>query len=1122
MFQRLRHIIAVAALMGSLTAMAYSISYYTPSSELADGRWVKVDVDTSGIYQINYEQLKQLGFSNPEDVKVYGYGGAAPTSSAFSSSYLDDVPLTASMHTADGRLLFYAEGPLRATMNDNENLTLTRNTYDSYGHYFLSDKGGSGYKLIKRDYIACPDEDTAERNWHYSFDIIEREVQNPGKGGAYFHGPQLTAGQSEDFTFHIRDFGWNRVSRARGVIRYHAAFNTPVPTTPGLSVSGPVEVSADDLRPSLSGSNTVATRLYSLSTGCAYFYPAAVAGNGYSAVAATFTLPADYAGSYAAVDAAYVIYPRLSVLGSQPELSMYFRDRDTNKQSFTIAGADADVQVWNVTDPTNIFAYTTVSAGTAGTVMGTMGDEFAYGYQRLVAFNPSAAHRSVTAAYPIANSNLHATETPDMLIVTTVSLLPQAQELADIHRSYGKDVVVCTQEDAFNEFGSGARHPAAVRRLVKMYYDRDRGRLRSVLMYGAATYDYRGVELPAGDPLVTFECENIEQARDGATNYATDVYFGIVNDNFNAGRIHNQPSQISVGRLPVAEAFAARQANSKVKAYYDNQPGASVAMRVLKISDDGDGGSHFANSEEVANALLANPDMTVIRADNLLYPLNAGVATDAIKVIDNTLKRGVGLFYYTGHGDSHSLSGEGLWSSMRAKTLSYPYQPVAMLASCDSYPFDREHGSLAEVMTAQPNGGMIGVIGACRSVYLDHNHPFSLAIANAYATAEAGSSGADLLKNARNAMIERGISGNLGYNTLCYNYCGDPAIPLSMPTYNIVVDRFGDGDIQSGVATPIEAKVVNANGTAVTAFNGRGLIEVYDAPLDRTTRAANSNDGKATTVSCDENLLAEYPVKIVDGVVSTAVSLPRPAISGSSYRLTITARDASTGLDAAGNYRGDNLVAGEDGDTDTDSPVIVDFAVDPQSLTGDNLTGTAVVLNATILPPAGGLAVGSSGIRSGIALTIDGKGRYPEVRNMLSYNEDGTASLSFALPAQTFGPHTATLTVAGNNGTIAEAVTAFTVATDHLTAALSVDDELPVRRNVTFSLDSSVSVPRFIIIDSRGNTVYSDTDVSFPYRWDLRGNDGRQVPDGHYRAWTFLESDLARGASNIVEFIVVK
>ena len=48
---------------------------YAAHSVLASGRWVKIRVPSSGIYQLSSDLVRQAGFSDINRVKIYGYGG---------------------------------------------------------------------------------------------------------------------------------------------------------------------------------------------------------------------------------------------------------------------------------------------------------------------------------------------------------------------------------------------------------------------------------------------------------------------------------------------------------------------------------------------------------------------------------------------------------------------------------------------------------------------------------------------------------------------------------------------------------------------------------------------------------------------------------------------------------------------------------------------------------------------------------------------------------------------------------------------------------------------------------------------------------------------------------------
>ena len=50
-------------------------SRYAASSKLASGKWVKVSIQEDGLYQLSRASLKKMGFGNPDNVHLYGYGG---------------------------------------------------------------------------------------------------------------------------------------------------------------------------------------------------------------------------------------------------------------------------------------------------------------------------------------------------------------------------------------------------------------------------------------------------------------------------------------------------------------------------------------------------------------------------------------------------------------------------------------------------------------------------------------------------------------------------------------------------------------------------------------------------------------------------------------------------------------------------------------------------------------------------------------------------------------------------------------------------------------------------------------------------------------------------------------
>ena len=130
---------------------------YAEHSVLQKGKWVKISVDQTGIYQLTYQDLQNMGFSHPENIKVFGYGGNMLSEHFNQEARLaDDLP-EIPIHMEKGNdgifntgdyILFYAQGPTKVTYNSNSSsFTHTQNPYSTKGYYFLTTDAGQGKRI---------------------------------------------------------------------------------------------------------------------------------------------------------------------------------------------------------------------------------------------------------------------------------------------------------------------------------------------------------------------------------------------------------------------------------------------------------------------------------------------------------------------------------------------------------------------------------------------------------------------------------------------------------------------------------------------------------------------------------------------------------------------------------------------------------------------------------------------------------------------------------------------------------------------------------------------------------------------------------------------------------------
>lgn len=1147
--------VAMTAMITAGNVSALSPSYYTKTSALASGHWAKVKASGAGIHQITYQQLRDLGFTDPAKVRVCGYGPTLFADNVFDSSRPDDITTTASMHTADGRLLFYSTGDVTVSPSVNTVYGVTepqisRNYYSSDAYYLLTDSD-MGAPLPA---VAFKDITGYTRHTHRSISYYEPEVQNVGRGSVLFHGPQVAAGGSCDLPFTIRDFAGpaavnadraltgtdDAVTRTIGemwlkgaIANFDYSFMTAVPQL-GPAAGTAIDV-AGDMKISM-----LFNKAYAFQTGEGYYK---VYADNDSIIADgthvwTLKFPATSDCTYAAFDRGSLIYPRMNRLTADAGgLDMHYTDIEGG-DGVVISNATPSTVVWDVSDAARVFPHEGRYDAEKGTL--TVYLDGSTSSRHLVAFDSSADQLPVTAAGQIANQNIHGSETPDMLIVTTDALYDKACELAEIHRSIdGLDVAVWRQSEVFNEFGAGNATIMAVRRLAKMYYDRNSSKFSSLLLYGTATWDPRGIVLPAeNEHLFTYEIEDGDTeinniARHANINFATDNYFGMLGDTFRTTNILKTNVDIAVGRLPLDSEGEAADVNAKIREYITKGGSIDAQARVLLISDDGDKNAHLTQSEELATGMTAlNPALTFIRAHNSIYPRPNNNAAEARKLIGSSLVEGVGLFSYTGHGRPTYFAQESIWSQNYVDKTGYSSLPMAILSTCDTYELDRNERGIAEQMVKKAGGGAIAAVAAVRSVYLEHNQRINTAVANEYASASGNVTVGEIFRKAINTAIKNANSTNSSANTLCYNLCGDPAIRIAAPSLKVNVTAINGkapADSARTEAAPndfvtLSGTVTDREGNTASGFNGIANIYIYETPDTVPVIKKDANDLDADIIR-DEQVLV---TAVTDGQWQVRLFIPHPVRPGESNRMVITANGTigEGRTFALGNS--DRLrVLGTSTNTFTGAgPEITEFYLNDNTFADGDIVSSDFTVRATIVLGDAGLSK-SSALGAGAKLILDGKSNINGAGNAITLNADNTASMSLPVAEIEDGRHSLVLTVADNAGNHASASLAFTVINGGVTSSLSADREIS-RDEVVFDLahgftdDSDVNTLRLVIRDAAGNTVFSASDVSFPYTWDLRDNNGADVADGHYRASVTKRVGHSYTATPAIPVVVIR
>lgn len=994
------------------------LSYYTTQSALSSGHWARIKVSKEGMHQITYDQLRQLGFSDPSKVKVCGFGGASLYHDRFLTSDPDDVVATKFLHTDDGRIIFYAQPDVINAINSyyshkvsssstlssrQYNIETHRNYYAAYGCYLLTDADVAS-TAVDEPYTPASD---LVQDSHLSLSYVENEVNQPKcelSGGtvsimnsSVLHGGDITGQSSAEVSFGVTDYDETStlpaqmaVSVAVGWPGYVNYQDYAVDGMTGFDIEKATTDDGTSLGLSIGLSQSPSATAYTTYNGYYNLRPTDAAGVPDGTFTANIALPGTSSPTpyYQAFDKGWLIYPRKNNFRSEPGgMLMFVNDVEYNT-GVRLSGASATTQVWDVTNNYRVRtlggSYDAATQQLSVTPGATYCLDYGTGCGRLIVFDPADQQLPVELMGVVPNQNLHGCDDAAMLIITTEDLYDKAVELAKIHEAYdGSHVVVATQQQIFNEFSSGTPDAIAYRRMAKMLYDRNTSMFKGILLYGTSVSDNRQITRQfSAEKLLVYEALPTGTVMTNASIYpelhiGSDHYFGMLDGAYYPSLMYSSLLSVPVGRLPIADAATADGVNKKIERYLNN---ASTNFknypRVLLSADDGDYNGHFRDSKNLMDAMTeCNDALTFISSQISLFDRPNGLAPNAAKLLNDALKSGIGFFDYCGHGRPDSFTDNGLLDVSTVNTFDNNVYPFAMISSCNTNMYDQDGSpSITQAMVLNPNGGMIAAVGATRSVYQSSNQILNEAMGRAYATPGSNSTVGNVYQTAINAVIGKTVNATIydrdRFNTHCYGLVGDPLIPLSKHQYTARVVSINGTDIVNAT-DPVEVEpltkvtisgdIVLPGNYVYTSFNGSVDLRIYDGNEVIETKRNGSYSESVEYIEKFEQqyrMLTSTVAKVTNGKWTAEVVMPY-----STYLSYMGKDDAGNDVEKSSVNR---IVATAEGVADNGSKVYALGSTDRLRIlpgSGEAITASAPVIEEFYLDTPDfrdGALVGSS------------------------------------------------------------------------------------------------------------------------------------------------------------------
>ncbi|MDE6377836.1 MAG: hypothetical protein K2K72_03730, partial [Duncaniella sp.] len=413
-----------------------------------------------------------------------------------------------------------------------------------------------------------------------------------------------------------------------------------------------------------------------------------------------------------------------------------------------------------------------------------------YGRRRYAAWNENASFLSPRFAGNVKCQDLHSEPVPDMVIFSHSNLLSEAERVAALHTAAPDNmrVLIVTPEQVANEFGSGVADINAMRRLLKMFYDRGKDAeghsLRYALLMGSAHFDHRRLTPSMrGSRVATLPLWQTDEGCQESFSYSSDDPLGVLGDNSGLN-FSSEPMSIAVGRIPARTLSDAKVYVDRLVAYVNSPAPGQWRSTMVIVADDGNENDHMSQSEDMLSGFQLSDkgrDMLChkVYIDN--YPLIGGQATGAREKLHGLLADGVVWWNYIGHSSLTTNSGEGILTLTDLSNLYLRRAPFYYGATCSFVHWDGDDVSGLEMLAMSEAGGIIGGISATRPVYISRNGELTSALGKELFVTDADNALSpigEVLRRAKNRL------GN-DNNKLRYVLLGDPAMRLDIPAISV-------------------------------------------------------------------------------------------------------------------------------------------------------------------------------------------------------------------------------------------------------------------------------------------------------------------------------------------------
>jgi hypothetical protein len=959
-------------------ALLAVVSVNGQPSVLATGKWFKLGIEKEGVYKIDFTLLKKMGVDptkiDPKNIRIHGNPGGMLSQSnniARPSDLQENAIFVKGEDDGkfdrDDFILFYAQGADKVEFIPAKDIYhYENNLYSEENFYFLtiaSDPGkrvsvnedlGAGFPIINtfNDYV-----------YH------EKDEYNDQHSGREWFGEKFGFTNEHSFSFPIAGIApgssIKMVSDVLGQSLGNSSFKVTFNGAPVVE-QNLLPISANQY--GVKGIHKRDTILISAST---------VAATSRSSHDIQYQFIKGSGSSSGYLDFFLISFERSLALHNDQTIFTSGSSLQNPVSTFEISGFPVGAAIWDITDPTNAKLQTHVSLAETST-FSTPTPEL----KKFIAFNnkvPAPVLRG-----QVVNQNLHGMSAPDMVIVSHPLFEHEAIRLATHREAFsGWNVAVVSPEQIFNEFSSGRQDVSAIRDFTKYLYDQNSGKLKVLLLFGKASYDFKNRIENNTNFVITYESRN---SLHPLLTFSSDDYYAFLEDNegnWGEDPVQNHTLDIGVGRLPVRNAQEAKNVVDKIIDYELGKNAFGYWRKeIVFVADDGNGEDGFTSLHQYQANQLSNV------AENL----NAGSDTKKLFMgaypktvrpngettprltddVVNAFEKGALIINYTGHGSERQWADENFFNDQTIVKLKNEIYPFLVTATCE---FGRHDDprivSSAERCVTAANAGAVGMVTTARPVNATTN--FNLNTAFYEALMQRSGNSWNTIGEVFRRTKNNSTSGVANRN---FSLLGDPSMTLALPANKAVVTTVktltGSDTLKALSTVMITGEIRSFADEKLVDFNGTLEATLFDKESTITTVGRNN---PAFTFDQWSSALFRGKASVENGAFEMHFTVPKNiAYQIAKARLSLYAVDVDDRVDASG-FSDEFKVGGSEVNVAADNtPPVITLYMNDTTFFNGGITAPDTYLVARLKDNTG-INISSYGIGNNIFAELDNGAR---------------------------------------------------------------------------------------------------------------------------------------------------